>query len=122
MALYPKVVEVSRDRATGETYVLVDFYPTRVAKLAGTGAVLREEFVMQLRPTYTISDSDGSVTATGPIDVRAEMLANIQDFIARAERNGWRGNLTQERAGRPRLRDSADTFGILTVLRSEVGK
>lgn len=126
MALFPKIVEVSRDVESGETYVLVDFYPTLRDKQSGHNRAIREEFIMQLRRMARVAigkpspDDPAEVIVTGyvdrPVDFRTEMLRNISEFARRAEANGWRGDMR----GRERRRDSADTRGILGELAKEV--
>lgn len=123
MALYPKVIEVSRDTETGFVYVLVDFYPTLQARRNGTNRVLREEFIMQLSPTRRFVTTDPNTgqptTVEVPVDFGAELRANIQRFITVHDAKGARGDLTGSARGRPRLRDSVDTTGMLAELANE---
>lgn len=121
MALIPKVVEVSRDTETGMVYVLIDFYPSLIAKRNGVNRVIREEFLMQLPRQRPIHGDDGTVIGWQDVDVLAEMRANVQRFVAVHDAKGTRGDLTEAgRIGRARLRDLRDDDGILADLRGEV--
>lgn len=120
--LIPEITEVSRDTQTGNVYVLVNFYTVRDGPV-----VLTEEFVMQLRETRArhFFDRNGNVVGTDevPVDVRAEMRANIARFAARAEANGWVGDMTQGPPGQhTRQRDGYDPDGKIARLREEVAR
>lgn len=116
MALIPKVVEVSRDTETGMVYVLIDFYPSLIAKRNGVNRVIREEFLMQLPRQRPIHGDDGTVIGWQDVDVLAEMRKNIQRFIAVHDAKGTTGDLR----GRARQRDLGDADGVLAILRDNV--
>lgn len=112
MALIPRIVEVSRDR-TGHAYVLVEFRDRR-----GGPVVLTEEFVMQIPATRLDPDTQLPV----PVDVKAEMRANIRRFVESAEVRNWRGDMTEGPEGvQTRERDRVAGDGILRPLKEEVG-
>lgn len=114
--LHPKIIEVTTDQKTGETYVLTHFWRTKAARTRGDSPFLIEDFIMRLRPGG---------------DLPAEIRANIGRFIRDAERYGYEGdNSSQSAVGglfsargkvvRPkdtpieaRLRDTSDPHGVL---------
>jgi hypothetical protein len=135
--LYPKIVEVSTDKATGATYVLVRFWQTKTARAEGRPPFLVEDFVMALRPTGTrLIDPDDETkgTETYSIDVPAAIKENIRKYIAEAERLGYQGDnssrkgtastsfkvggvVKRKRGARifkPVVRDQSDPHGVLS--------
>jgi len=99
--LYPKIVEVSTDKATGSTYVLVRFWLTEAARTAGKTPYLVEDFVMQLRPTGTRlidPDDDTKGSESYVIDIPAAIKDNIKRYIVEAERLGYQGDNTSRKA------------------------
>lgn len=134
--LYPKILEVSTDKATGATYCLVRFWLTEAARAQGKTPFLVEDFVMQLRPTGTrLIDPDDETKGTESfaIDVPAAINANIARYIVRAEQHGYQGDNTSRKATAsmsfkvgggtvrkkgariftPIVRDQSDPHGIL---------
>ncbi len=75
--LHPKIIEVTTEKKTGETYVLVHFWRTKAARTRGDLPFLIEDFIMRLRPGG---------------DLPAEIRANIGNFIRDAERYGYEGD------------------------------
>lgn len=114
--LHPKIVEVSTDQKTGETYVLVHFWRTKAGRTRGDRPFLIEDFIMRLRLGG---------------DLPAEIRANIGRFIRDAERYAYAGdNSSQAARGgafsahgklvRPEgtpiqavVRDTSDPHGVL---------
>ncbi len=134
--LHPRIIEVTTDKRTGETYVLVRFWKTRAARARKDTPFLVEDFVMPLRPSGTrLIDSErpnlGSKTFDR--DLPAEIRENISRYIVRAEKHGYEGDNTSgdvrtgaafsvggvvvREAGRllkeVRGRDESDPHGIL---------
>jgi hypothetical protein len=118
--LYPTIIEVSTDKATGETYVLVKFWKTKAARGRRDPPFLVNDFVMVLRPT-------------GDRDLRKEIIANISGYVERAEIHGYEGDHStanaitgdaffekgkmirskNARVAEPRERDESDPHGVL---------
>jgi hypothetical protein len=132
--LHPKIVEVSTDQVTGETYVLVRFWKTKAARTRGDPPFLTEDFLMQLRPTGTRQvdpDDPSKGTEVFDRDLEAEIRDNIRRYIVDAERYGHEGDNTSQtasggqffakgrvvrRSGTPIKaikRDSSDPHGVL---------
>ena len=109
MALIPRIVEVSRDTATGMVYVLAEFRDRR-----GGPIVLTEEFVMQIPATRL----DPGTQLPVSVDAKAEMRANIRRFVEQSEARNWRGDMTEGPEGvQTRERDRVAGDGILRTLK-----
>lgn len=123
-----EIEDISTDKASGHTYVLVHFWPDAIARARGDAPVLVNDFLMQLRPTgeRVVTDSqgrwkrkDGSfIELSGPdapefVDraeleietfersVTLEIAANIERFLQRAERDQYLGDHTHRDGSAP---------------------
>lgn len=125
-----QIQEVKTEKKTGETYVLVHFWPTRMAFARHEEPAIEEDFIMQLRPTgrRAVTDKDGrvlrqsgvwashrappddndpSVTELVEVDLEVQIKENIERFIGRHRR--VRGILRD-----PAIKtDKSDPHGIL---------
>ena len=93
--LHPKIVEVSTDKKTRHTYVLVHFWRSKAARTLGGKPFLIEDFLMQLRPTGTRLIDEGNPTLgseTFGRDLPAEIRENIRAYIAEAGKFDYRGD------------------------------
>ena len=133
--VFYRIAEVSTAKASGHTYVLVDFWPSRAAFERGDAPVLTNDFLMQLRPTgqRIITRADGwlelldssyadpSAETTLEIasdqfkretvyrNIPTEIRANIEAYWKRAQARGDTGNKVD-----PRIqRDESDPHGVL---------
>ena len=110
--MFYRIVEVSTATASGHTYVLVDFWPSRAAFERDDALVLTNDFLMQLRPTGTrLIDEDNPALGSVPFDrdLPAEIRANIEAYWERAQARGDRGSKVD-----PRIqRDESDPHGVL---------
>ncbi len=134
--LHPRIIEVTTDKRTGETYVLVRFWKTKAARARKDTPFLVEDFVMPLRPSGTrLIDPDRPELGSEAFDrdLPAEIRGNIRAYIERAEKHGYEGDNTSgdartgasfsvdgvvvREAGKllvePRERDESDPHGIL---------
>lgn len=133
--MFYRIAEVSTDGASGLTYVLVEFWPDRVAFERGDVPVLINDFLMQLWPTgqRIVRRADGwlklldgsfvdpNVGATLEIvsdqferetvdrNLPAEIRVNIEAYWKRAQARGDRGSKTDLRI----RRDESDPHGVL---------
>lgn len=135
--LHSKIIEISTDEETGETYVLVEFWQTRAARGQGERPFLREDFVNMLRLVgeRDIDPDDPSKgKETFPRSPRAEIREYIRIYIEEAERLGYAGDNTSRsgktqdsfsvgskvirrkgvRVDKPRARNMSDPHGILS--------
>lgn len=134
--LHPKIVEVTTDQKTGETYVLVEFWGTKAARTRDDPPFLIEDFIIPLRPTG-LRPIDPDNPALGMEVYDRDLVAEIEDhirrYIVRAEEHGYVGDNTSANATtagpfsvggvvvrekgkllrEPRLRDESDPHGIL---------
>ena len=83
--LHPKIIEVSTDKKTGHTYVLVHFWRTKAARGRSDPPYLIEDFLMDLRP-----DVDPGIPAI--------IRANIRRFVGEAEKHSMRGDNSSRNA------------------------
>ncbi|MGE3314016.1 MAG: hypothetical protein AB7O26_02790 [Planctomycetaceae bacterium] len=122
-----EIEDISTDKASGHTYVLVRFWTDEAARTRGDAPILVNDFLMQLRPTgeRVVTDEqgrwkrkDGSYIdwnspqapefidkadlETEPFerDILQEMAAGIERYIVRAEAEQFRGDHTH-RDGSP---------------------
>ncbi len=105
-----KVVEVSTDKASGHTYVLVHFWRRKAGRGAPPDRI--NDFLMQLRATgEKLANSDkpelGSVTFDRVLP--AEIKANIEAYWVRAEAKNFPADHTSQAI----QRDNSDPHGIL---------
>ena len=99
--LHPKIIEVSTDKKTGHTYVLVHFWRSKAARGRSDPPYLIEDFLMQLRSTGRRVIDEGNPLAgseTFDRDLPAEIRANIRRYIAEAEKFGYRGDNSSKTA------------------------
>ncbi len=116
--LHPRIIEITTDKRTGETYVVARFWKTKAARARKDTPFLVEDFVMPLRPAG---------------DPPAKIRGNIRAYIERAEKHGYEGDNTSgdartgaafsvggvvvREAGKllaePRERDESDPHGVL---------
>lgn len=131
--MHYRIEEVSTDRASGHCYVRVSFWTRSADRNRGDPPVIVNDFLMQLRPTgeRVITDAEGrflradgvfvapeDVTAEDNAigwqresftrDVPAEIIANIEAYVERAEGRGDAGDRTATRE-----RDESDPHRIL---------
>ena len=110
-----EIDEVSHVAGTDHNYyVLVRFWPTEGERARGDEPLVTEDFVMQLSDSGVRAILDGAGDPTGATsvyqrDVPAEIIANIERYITRAEAKGYRGNRTSQQIPR----DSADPRSVL---------
>jgi hypothetical protein len=116
------------DEATNELYVLASFFD------ADGKPTVREEFIMQIRPTAerlatrTVRRGNREIVEeyveTVPVDVKAEMHGNIARFAAMAEKRGLTGDLTESATvGKERLTTVArDPLGVRQAVVAEEGR
>lgn len=116
-----KIVEVSNDTSTNNTYVLVEFYDEN------DNLILTEEFIMQIPKNATVVIKDENGNATGEIEIIDvdyidRMHSNIKRFIITANNKNFTGDLTNRdiTGNLKRRRDNNDRKGILTDLKKEV--
>lgn len=115
--MFYKIVEVSTDKASGHTYVLVHFWRKKENHQAGKPPVRINDFLMQLRPMATrLIDPDKPELGreTFDRDLPTQIKANIEAYWDRAE--------TAEKTDTPypadhrnqRIeRDDSDPHGVL---------
>lgn len=114
--LHPKIVEVSTEKKTGETYLLVEFWKTKAARTREDRPFLINSFVVYVRD-----------------DPEARIRSVILAYIMRAEKHGYAGDhssayavttdafsvggVVQRRTGarlvEPDQRDESDPYGVL---------
>ncbi len=134
--LHPRIIEITTDKRTGETYVLVRFWKTKAARERNDRPFLVEDFVMPLRPIGTrLIDPEHLELGSEEFarDLPAEIRGNIRAYVERAERLGYAGDNTSgeartgasfsvdgvvvREAGKllvePRKRDESDPHGVL---------
>ena len=105
-----RIVEVTREKVSGRTYLLVQFWLSRADFDARQDAYLTEEFSMSLHPD----------------EARSTIDTNIRNYWRLAQANNWRGDhttdhtkpffrkdiLQRQRATPPLQRDTTDN-GII---------
>lgn len=114
--LHPKIVELSTDEATGETYMEVWFWESKAARARGDVPFLMEDFIMPLRvfalvpppfdedePVGNLPDVEPDLAERGPPvivlrDTPADIEAIIARYVERAEARGYRGDNTSGNA------------------------
>ena len=129
-----KIVEVSTDKSSGHTYVLVHFWRRKADQKAGKPPARINDFLMQLRPTgvRVVTNIQGwrkrkdgvfvDPATLGPEkpepewerethdrDLPTEIKANIEAYWRRAEAKGYPGDQTDSRI----KRDNSDPHGVL---------
>ena len=129
-----KIVEVSTDKASGHTYVLVHFWRRRADRARGKLPNRVNDFLMQLRPTgeRIVTNAQGWLKRTDGVfvdldtldpdkpepeweretvdrDLPAEMRANIEAYWERAEAKGY----PADHANASIQRDNSDPHGVL---------
>ena len=138
--MFYQIVEVSTDKASGHTYVLVHFWRDKADQVKGKPPDRVNDFLMQLRPTgeRVVTDGNGWYKRlsdgvfidptkladddatkweweTYDRDLPAEVKANIEAYWERAEAKGYPGDQAD-----PRIkRDDSDPYGVLA--RPDVG-
>lgn len=93
--LYPKIVELSTDKATGETFVLVHFWKSEAARARRDKPFLINSHVMHLRPTGERPidpNNPGAGKEVYDRDVVAQIMYNIRRYVAAAEQCGYEGD------------------------------
>ncbi len=129
-----KIVEVSTDKASGHTYVLVHFWRRKADARANKPPRRVNDFLMQLRPTgvRVVTDANGWFKRKDGVfidpetldpevpepewerenydrDVPAEIRANIEAYWERAEAKDFPAEHSD-----PRIkRDNSDPHGVL---------
>ena len=107
-----KIIEISTDKASGHTYVLVHFWRRRADHTRGKLPDRINDFLMQLRPVGAkLIDPDepelGRVVFDR--DLPAEIRTNIKAYWARAEAKAFPTDHTS-----PAIqRDQSDPHGVL---------
>jgi hypothetical protein len=116
-----RIIEVSNEVTTGETYVAVEFWPDADAFQRGEDPTLTNDFIMRLRHNAVrivtdgrgfwkrLSDGvfvdparlqDGDATVwereTFQRDLAAEIKTNIETYADRADAAGWTGDHTAD--------------------------
>ncbi len=130
-----KILQVSTDRATGHTYVLVHFWRDKADQILGKEPDRVNDFLMQLRPTGVriVTNRDGWYKRlndgvfvnpetldpdepqpewereTIDRDLPTEIKANIEAYWERAESGGFPANHTN----RAIQRDNSDPHDVL---------
>ena len=129
-----KIVEVSTDKASGHTYVLVHFWRRRADYQTGKPPDRINDFLMQLRPTgeRIVTNAQGWLkrkdgvfvdpATLGPDkpepeweretfdrDLPAEIKTNIEAYWERAEAKGY----PADHANASIQRDNSDPHGVL---------
>ncbi|KKN25020.1 hypothetical protein LCGC14_0889020 [marine sediment metagenome] len=132
--MFYKIVEVSTDKASGHTYVLVHFWRRKADQKAGKPPDRINDFLMQLRPTgeRVVTNAQGwlkrkdgvfvDLATLGPEkpepeweretfdrDLPAEIKANIEAYWERAEAKGY----PPDHANASIRRDNSDPHGVL---------
>ncbi len=124
--MFYKIVEVSTDKTSGHTYVLVHFWRRRGNYQTGKPPDRINDFLMQLRPAgakLIDPDDPGKGAETYDRDLPAEIRTNIEAYWARAEANNYLADHSD-----PRIqRDNSDPHGVLarpdvTALRGAEGE
>lgn len=134
--LYPRVVEISTDEESGETYFLVKFWTTPGARGRDEKPHIVEEFIKNLRLEGTRPvdiDNPGLGREQYNRNLRAEIRDTVRRYIVEAEALGYAGDNTASNAttgdswlvggkvirragvpvGKLRRRDMSDPHGIL---------
>lgn len=118
---YVEYVEVSTHKSSGHTYILVNFWDTRIDRDSGKLPVLTNDFLMQLAPTgeRIVRDASGAlkrsdgvfvpvddVTAQDEaigweremfsVDVKAQVTANVARYWVTAQTKKWSGDHTAD--------------------------
>ncbi len=110
--MFYKIAEVSTDKASGHTYVLVHFWKRRALYRAGKPPDRANDFLMQLRPGGTkliVPDKPELGSETFDRDLPAEIKANIEAYWERAEGKNFPADHTS-----PTIqRDQSDPHGVL---------
>ena len=130
--MFYKIAEVSTDKASGHTYVLVHFWRDKADQ--GKPPDRINDFLMQLRPTgeRVVTNAQGWLkrkdgvfvdpATLGPEkpepawerethdrDLPAEIRANIEAYWERAETKGYPADHSNSRS----QRDNSDPYGVL---------
>ena len=85
--MFYKIVEVSTDKASGHTYVLVHFWQSRKDFTLRKSPYRKNDFLMQLRSTGTrLIDEDNPALGSEAFDrdLPAEIRTNIEAYWKRA--------------------------------------
>ncbi len=129
-----RIVEVSTDKASGHTYVLVHFWRRKADQKAGKPPARINDFLMQLRPTGVriVTDANGWLKRKDGAfvdpetldpekpepewereaydrDLPAEIKANIEAYRERAETKNYPADHSNSRI----LRSNSDPHGVL---------
>ena len=133
--MFYKIIEVSTDKASGHTYVLVRFWRDKAALDAGKPPDRTNDFLMQLRPTgervvtnaqgWPKRKSDGKFIdpktldpakpdpewerETVDRDLPTQIKANIEAYWERAEAKNYPADHHNQRI----KRDLSDPYGVL---------
>ena len=139
-----EIQEITTDKASGHTYVLVWFWPSEAAKLAGPESpYLVNDFLMQLRPTAErvvtnaaghLKRKDGTFIDRATIDRRnppsrddleietvsrpvpMEIAANIEQYMQRATVNEYSGDHTHRPGSAPfRVKGVRQPQGVIVM-------
>ncbi len=108
--MFYKIAEVSTDKASGHTYVLVHFWRDKADQ--GKPPDRINDFLMQLRPAgakLIDPDDPGKGAETYDRDLPAEIRTNIEAYWARAETKGYPADHSNSRS----QRDNSDPYGVL---------
>lgn len=134
--LHPRVIEISTDEESGETYFLVGFWKTRAARGRDEKPHLIEEFIKNLRLIGTRPvdiDNPGLGSEQYNRNLKVEIRDTIRLYIEEAERLDYAGDNTARDSvtgdsfsvggniirhkgvpvGKIRLRNMSDPHGIL---------
>ena len=87
-----KIIEVSTEKGSAETYVLVHFWLDKKAYEDGKPPHLINDFIMQLRPKGWEKPDEDSPAVEVNRDVVAELRANITAYLERSQAVGLRGD------------------------------
>ena len=132
--MFYKIVELSTDKRSGHTYVLVHFWERQALYREGKPPTRINDFLMQLRPTgvRAVANASGGLKSKGgPFidpstlgfdrlvpeweketynrDLPAEIMSNIEAYWARAKMKDYPANHSNARI----QRDNRDPHGVL---------
>lgn len=133
--MHYEIAEVSTHAGTGLTYVLVNFWRSSDDREDGLRPFLVNDFFMTLPSTgeRIVTDSEGRMLLTTgewvepqradeslsyeketfAIDPRVKLIANIEQYVARAEARKETGNRAARRVKRVTHIDLADLEGTI---------
>lgn len=129
-----KIVEISTDKMSGHTYILVHFWRISADQITGKSPERTNDFLMQLRPTEVrvVTNADGWLKRMDGVfidpamldldkpqpeweretvdrDLLVEIKANIEAYWERAEAKGYPSGHSN-----PHIeRDNSDPYGVL---------